>query len=331
MSFTKVVQFNSGVVITLRWPDLKPLVLAKALRLQYVEYDDSYTIFAHDGEVVYTCSLIKLSASSTYPFSNYTPDYDQTQNDTDVAEFEASYKASGNTLVSAANGLVSFVSGYSATSNTTRASILATAYTEPASAAQRSVSSSSASDTSAGTGARTVRITYYDTTMAGPYTETVTLNGTGNVNTVATNIRFVESMQVLTAGSAGNNQGTITLFNSTAGGGGTMGTIAINDNQTNWCHHYIGVNKSLFLSQVLCGNQGSSAGALTVLRTTPTVSNSTDYVIIPQIRTVVGETVSVDFKSPISVTGPARIILQIKQDASSGTNNWFAGFSYQEV
>jgi hypothetical protein len=331
MSFTKQVQFHSGVVVILRWPDFKPLALAKALRIQYVEYDDGYTVFAHDGDVVYTCDLIKLASSATYPFANYTPDYDRTQNDTDVAEFEASYKSGGNSLVRAVDGLVDFVSGYSATSTNTRASILATAYTEPLSAAQRSISSSSTSDTAAGTGARTVRITYYDNTMAGPLTETVTLNGTTAVNTVASNIRFIESLQVITAGSGGNNAGILTMFNTTAGGGGALGTVAINDNQTNWCHHYVGVNKTFFLSQVVCGNQGSCSGNLTVLTTTPTVANSTDFVVIPQIRIPPGETTSVDFKSPISVTGPSRVILQIKQDAASGANNWFAGFSYQEV
>ena len=331
MSYSRLIQFNSGVVVTLRWPDFKTSVTAKSLRMQYVETDDSYTVFALDGTISYQCLLIKTAVSSSYPFSNNSPDYLQAQNDTDVAEFEGTYKTSGNSLIKSVEGLISFVSGYSSTSNSARATILATAYTEPLSAAQLSMSSSSSLDTSAGTGARTILITYYDNTMTGPLTETVTLNGTSTVNTVATNIRFIESMRVITAGSLGNNQGTITLFGAVAGGGGTVGTIAVNDNQTNWCHHYVGANKSFFLSQVMCGNQGSSGGALTVLRTLPTVSNSTDYVIIPQIRTLPSRTVSVDFKSPISVVGPARVLLQIKQDSTSSTNNWFAGFSYQEV
>lgn len=330
-TFIRQVEFKSGVVVTLRWPDFKTTLLAKGLRLQYLRTEEDYTIFAMDNSITYTCRLIQLAYSGTYPFQNFSPDYNQAQNDSGVAEFEASFKNSGNTLVTSVNSVASFVSGYNSTSNGTRASILATVYTEPLSAAQRSVASSSASDASAGTGARTILITYYDNTMAGPFTETVTLNGTSNVNTVASNIRFVESMRVLTAGSAGNNQGTITVFNASAGGGGAMGTVAVNDNQTNWCHHYIGVNKAFFLSQVVCGNQGGSAGSLTVLKTTPTVSNSTDFVVIPQIRTDTGVTTSVDFKSPISVSGPARVILQIKQDATSGTNNWFAGFAYQEV
>lgn len=331
MSFFKQVQFNSSVVVTTRWPDFKPLVLSKALRIQYVEYDDSYTIFAHDGGVAYTCGLIKLAASAAYPFANYTPDYDRTQNDTDVAEFEASYKSSGNSLVVASSSAASFVAGYGFSILNSRTSIMASTYTEPLTESQRSISSSSVSDAAAGTGARTVRMVYYDNTMAGPFTEDVTLNGTSNVNTVAANIRFIESIRVLTSGSGGGNAGTLSVFNATAGNGGLLASLPAGDNQTNWCHHYVGVNKSCFLSQVICGNQGMSSGNLTVLQTSPSISNSADRVVIPQIRVPAGMTTSVEFKSTIQVTGPTRLLLQVKQDSPSGLNNWFAGFSYQEA
>jgi hypothetical protein len=174
-------------------------------------------------------------------------------------------------------------------------------------------------------------ITYYDQTMAGPFTETVTLNGTANVNTVASNICFIESIRVVTAGSGGNNAGTLTLFISTAGGGGTLAQVAVNDNQTNWAQHYVAKDKTMLLNQVVFGNQGASAGNITILKTTPTVSNSTDFVIAPQIRAQPGVTQALDFKSPLRITGPARVLLFVKQDSASGTNNWFAGFAYQEM
>jgi hypothetical protein len=98
----------------------------------------------------------------------------------------------------------------------------ATTYTEPTSAAQRSLASASANDAAAGTGGRTVKITYYDGAGAGPLTETVTLNGTSAVNTVATNIQFIEKMEVVTVGSLGANAAAITLYGSTGGGGGVV-------------------------------------------------------------------------------------------------------------
>lgn len=143
----------------------------------------------------------------------------------------------------------------------------ATTYTEPASQAQRSIGSSSASDTAAGTGARSIKITYYDNAGAGPFTETVALNGTTPVNTVATDIRFIESMEVVTVGSGGTNVGTISLFGSTAGGGGTVGTIgtgniqtSTGDGRTLWAHHYVAAGFTASLSTLVVGAQSGGSG-----------------------------------------------------------------------
>src|SRR5512135_3111762 len=67
--------------------------------------------------------------------------------------------------------------GYTATSATTGKAIRATTYTPQGTNAQRSVNSTSASDASAGTGARTVTINYLDATNIALASETVTLNG----------------------------------------------------------------------------------------------------------------------------------------------------------
>lgn len=94
--FSKVVSFNAGVVVALRWPDFKPIAALKDLRIQYIEAEDRYTIFALDADIVYHCELIKLDASAEWPFANYSPDYDQKQNDSDVTEFVDQYKGAGN-------------------------------------------------------------------------------------------------------------------------------------------------------------------------------------------------------------------------------------------
>jgi len=143
----------------------------------------------------------------------------------------------------------------------------ATPYTEPTAAAQRSFASSSANDASAGTGARTVKVTYFDSTGAGPFTETVTLNGTTPVNTVATNIRFIESLEVVTAGALGSNAGTVTLYGSTGGAGGTVGSIGYatvvagrGDNRTLWAHHYVAAGWKAALATLEVGiHSGGSA------------------------------------------------------------------------
>lgn len=164
----------------------------------------------------------------------------------------------------------------------------ATAYNEPATAAQRSIASANANDTAAGTGARTVRITYFDNAGAGPLTEVVTLNGTAPVNTVATNIRFIESMEVVTAGSLGSNAGIVTLYGATGGGGGAVGSIgyatlipATGDNRTFWAHHYVpaGWRVSLSTFEVSIYSGGSATNGRAFVRAAfPLVANSADVI-----------------------------------------------------
>lgn len=80
---------------------------------------------------------------------------------------------------------------------------------------QMTLVSDSVNDTSAGTGARTVKVHYLN--ASGNYThEIVTMNGTTPVNTVATNIRFVQQITVQTNGSFGaRNAGNITIYSTT--------------------------------------------------------------------------------------------------------------------
>jgi hypothetical protein len=99
-------------------------------------------------------------------------------------------------------------------------------YTFPSSASVLKISSSSASDTSAGTGARTVQIQGLDANYEA-VSETVSLNGQTAVNTTNNYLR-VNKMIVLTAGSGGTSVGNIY-----AGTGDvTAGVPAVVVNQT---------------------------------------------------------------------------------------------------
>lgn len=77
---------------------------------------------------------------------------------------------------------------------------------------QMTLVSTNANDTSAGTGARTVKVHYI--AADGTYShETVTMNGTTPVNTVATDIRFVQQITVETLGTFGGSAaGIITIY-----------------------------------------------------------------------------------------------------------------------
>lgn len=76
------------------------------------------------------------------------------------------------------------------------------------------VLSGSANDTAAGTGARTVTFLYLDVNGA-LQTETISLNGTGVVASVATNVWRILDFWVATVGSGGTNAGAITLREAT--------------------------------------------------------------------------------------------------------------------
>lgn len=83
-------------------------------------------------------------------------------------------------------------------------------YVFPAAPMQMQVVSASANDAAAGTGIRSVLITYLDADYD-VHQETVTLNGTTPVNTVATNILRVNGVRAVSVGSGGMAAGNISL------------------------------------------------------------------------------------------------------------------------
>jgi len=239
----------------------------------------------------------------------------------------------GRLIVSGIPSNSGFAFGQITLAATTLNAVRATAYTEPTAGAQRSVSSSSAADTAAGTGARTIRITYYTATFTGPFTEDLTLNGTTAVNTVATNIRFIEQIDVLTVGSGGSNAGTITLFNAIGGGGGAIGTIAIGANQTQWCHHYVATGKIAYITGVSVSHNGTTVGSggVFILRAkTLDVANSADAQVSDFVRLYGQASTSTrNYGSPIIVPGPARITAFVTPETTSSTV-YRAAFDYFE-
>lgn len=95
--------------------------------------------------------------------------------------------------------------------------LAATDTTLPTTSAQVKVSSTSANDTAAGTGARTVRIEYLDSNYITGY-ETVILNGQTAVTTTASMFR-IQSIIVITAGSSRTNVGTVYVGSGTVTAG----------------------------------------------------------------------------------------------------------------
>jgi hypothetical protein len=225
-------------------------------------------------------------------------------------------------------GVTDVIRGYAGTSSTGIFAVRATTYTEPSSAQQMRLVSSSASDSSAGTGARTVRITYYDGSLNGPLTETVTMNGTTPVNTVATNIRFIERLDAITVGSNGTNVGTISIQNT--GGGTTFGTIAASDGTTYWAHHYVAAGNQCFITRIIMGTQGNGANFF-IRYLDPTLANAFERQMTPNLRSINNQPSQMyDLDANFSVAGPARMTLYGRSDSATA-NTLYGGFCFYEL
>lgn len=117
------------------------------------------------------------------------------------------------------------------------------------------VLSSSASDTSAGTGARQVQVSGLD----GNYNqvnETITLNGTTPVNSV-TQFRRVHTATVIAAGSGGVNVGTITVRHTTTTANVFL-SIAPGRNQSNCSAYTVPAGYTAYMRQLHCTVRGTN-------------------------------------------------------------------------
>lgn len=321
------------IIINVNWTALKSLVASKTLSMQYDDTGATYEIFAIDDKVVYLAIL----------YTGAVPDgFDQSQNDADKADFLADYQPTCNQPIiptSVVNGtsvlatvLLGMAVGDVVLAATSLAAVRRTAYTEPSANARRSFASSSANDTAAGTGVRKVQFTYFATDNSGPYTEIVTLNGTTAVNTVATNIRYVEKIVATEVGSGGAAAGTITMYNATAAGGGALWSMAVGDTQTFGCHHYVPSGKTCFVTGMAASGSSSTAanGSLFYLRAKPLVVNAAEVTLNDHFRGQ-GSTINRPFSTPLRVVGPARIMGYAKPETVNSITYRLAMEYYERV
>jgi hypothetical protein len=110
---------------------------------------------------------------------------------------------------------------------------------------QMTIVSESANDSSAGTGVRTIEIHYIDAT-GNAQEETLIMNGLTGVNTVATDIRFINEMHALTIGSGGVADGSIKIAKT---GTTTLvySMIFVGGNQSLVPHRMVPLGKKLII------------------------------------------------------------------------------------
>lgn len=166
------------------------------------------------------------------------------------------------------------------------------------------VVSSSANDTSAGTGARTILITGIDENFL-TQTETVTLSGATPVTT-SNSWLGVNRVIVLSSGTSNANEGTITI-SDTAGTVGTQAEIAINSSVTQQAIYHTQINHTLLLDWLWVNIRklsGGSAPRVTIRgysysRVTETAYEIFDY----DVDTGVDNTVELTPSQPFAVGG----------------------------
>jgi len=219
---------NDGVVIDFTkdgWVEFKKWLDGTYARLRYTYVDEglAYNIIALDGPIYRTFSINKA----------------------DATDFETNFKARGDKATFFTETCPNDPALIRRFGNLTSASVsevllCARGYTEQSSEAQRSVVSTSAQDASGGSGAKQVSITYLTSNYV-LKTEDVVLNGTNAVNTVASDIRFIEKFQVIQGAAAA---GAIKIMTTTAGGGSEFCGIGVGTFDAFLCHHYVPAGKT---------------------------------------------------------------------------------------
>lgn len=147
------------------------------------------------------------------------------------------------------------------------------AFVFPSSAGvQISIVSTSANDTAAGTGIRTLEVHYLDANLAEKF-ETITMNGTTPVLTVATNIRFIQCMHMVTFGSGLSAAGNISASNA----GNTHSYIAAGDTRCTSSVRMVPAGKRLIIHDVYAGSVSGAAAAVTTVNAATPSFEGHDY------------------------------------------------------
>jgi len=197
-------------------------------------------------------------------------------------------------------------------------------YVYPASATVMKISSSSADDAAAGTGARTISIAGLDASY-NEISETVILNGQTEVNTVNSYLRIFR-MFVVTAGSGATAAGTIYAGTGTVTSGvpaTVYGMIAFNANQTQMAFWTVPAGYTLYLMGVFYSSGNSTANAWSNFQL---IQRPLGGVFRQQSSTRMpgsGDFV-LDLHTPIAF--PEKTDIEIRAVASAGASNVSAEF-----
>ncbi len=327
------------------WTDWKAVRSSKAGIGQYDDDGSVYTIWFYDQPEVHVCTIWKGAVPD-----GVLAVYSQVQNDADKTDFETSFKAGFNTRISrtdawgnpvsdpielaAAFGLlpgmkVDRVTGYVGTSTAASYAIRATTYTPQGADGQRSIASSNANDTAAGTGARKIRVVFLNTAMV-EKEEIVTLNGTTGVNMAALDVALLQKMEATEVGSNGGNVGTISIYTQINKGGSVWGSIAAGESQTYWAHHYVPAGKTCYILNVSVGSTVVGGWATVQKSGNPMGANLPQRSIAGTYPHQILGMADHSFRIPLAVQGPDFFWL-VDRAAAATASTAYGTFEYIEA
>jgi hypothetical protein len=141
----------------------------------------------------------------------------------------------------------------------------------PVGGVQMTIVSTSAQDSAAGTGVRTLRFNYLDANL-NPQSEIVAMNGTTPVLTTATNVRWVGDLTGLTFGSEKHVVGNITVTNS----GTRYKYLEAEARATRSSAFRVPAGKRLIVHSLFAGSSSGSAAAMVQISLVASVIGNLD-------------------------------------------------------
>ncbi len=193
------------------------------------------------------------------------------------------------------------------------------AFVRPSSAIAMTISSSSAADTSAGTGARTVKVFTLDGNFV-EQVDTLTMDGQSGVAVGSTNRIRGWRLKVLTAGSGGQNAGTIYLGSGTITSGVPAviyAQITIGQNQTLMTPYTVPADTKVLMQSLTVANQGLTASKFVTFRLVARDADLANSVFQTKLKFVIANGVShVNFDPPMMF--PEKTDLEVRAQAEAG-------------
>ena len=191
---------------------------------------------------------------------------------------------------------------------------------------QMNISSTSVNDASAGTGIRTVKIHYLDT-LLNEQNEVVTMNGTSAVNTVATDIKFVNSMHIMSGGTSKDADGVISLKN----GAVTYAQILTNKRRCSSSVRRVPKGKRLMITSLYGASSSGTATTSAIVRLVTTGVNDDDFtsdsITFPHAGIAIQDTsATMSLIMPFPVEEGQVVGLEVTTDKSAMVDAGFMGW-----